>query len=289
MITYPNTNGIFQKNIKDICKIIHYYGGLVYMDGANMNALAGIEKPSELGMDFCHLNLHKTFCIPHGGGGPGMGPILCNDNLKEYLPSHRYQTDNYELKNSIGTITASLDSSASLLTIPYLYLLNVGKEGLENNTNKAIENANYIKNKLKNYYKVPETNVAHEFILDVSEFKNINEVDISKRLMDYSFHPPTMSWPIKGAIMIEPTESESKEELDKFIDALISIRNEIDNNEEILKNAPHPIKIIKNDWKYNYTMKEAFFPLPYLEENKFWPTTTRVNDLYGDQLFYKKK
>ena len=288
MITYPNTNGQFQKNIKDICKIIHNYGGLVYMDGANMNALAGIEKPAELGMDFCHLNLHKTFCIPHGGGGPGMGPILCKKEFEKYLPMNRYQSDKKDIKDSIGSITTSLYSSASILTIPYLYLSNVGNEGLIKNTNKAIENANYLRDKLKMHYKISDNDIAHEFILDVSEFNLINEVDISKRLIDYSFHPPTMSWPVKGALMIEPTESESKEELDRFIKAMINIRAEIDMLPAILKNAPHPMKLVKKEWNYDYSMKEAFYPLPYLETNKFWPTTSRVNDLYGDQLFYKK-
>jgi glycine dehydrogenase len=287
MITYPNTNGTFQKNIESICKVIHLYGGLVYMDGANMNALAGTQKPAELGMDFCHLNLHKTFCIPHGGGGPGMGPILCKKEFEKYLPMNRYQSDKKDISESIGSITTSLYSSASILTIPYLYLSNVGNEGLIKNTNQAIENANYLREKLKKYYKVND-NVAHEFILDVSEFKIVNEVDISKRLIDYGFHPPTMSWPVKGALMIEPTESESREELDRFIDAMINIRAEIDMLPTILKNAPHPIKLVKNEWNYGYSMKEAFYPLSYLEENKFWPETCRVNDLYGDKLFYKK-
>ena len=287
MITYPNTNGTFQENIESICRVIHYYGGLVYMDGANMNALAGVQKPAELGMDFCHLNLHKTFCIPHGGGGPGMGPILCKKEFEKYLPVNRYQSDKKDMKDSIGSITTSLYSSASILTIPYLYLLNVGNEGLIKNTNKAIENANYLRDNLKKYYKINE-NVAHEFILDVSEFKIINEVDISKRLIDYGFHPPTMSWPVKGALMIEPTESESKEELDRFIKAMINIRAEIDMLPTILKNAPHPIKLVRGNWNYGYSMREAFYPLPYLEENKFWPETSRVNDIYGDKLFYKK-
>jgi glycine dehydrogenase len=288
MITYPNTTGVFQKNIKDITGIIHNFGGLVYMDGANMNALAGIEKPASLGMDFCHLNLHKTFCIPHGGGGPGMGPILCKQEYEKYLPTNRYQSNEWEFKDSIGSVTTSLYSSASILTIPYLYLLNVGNSGLIRNTKKAIENANYIKDNIKDFYKIYNNDIAHEFIIDISEFKNVNEVDISKRLLDYSFHPPTMSWPIRGSLMIEPTESENKEELDRFIMAMISIRKEIDNNPDILKNAPHPMKLVREEWKYKYSMKDAFYPLPYLETNKFWPTTSRVNDLYGDKLFYKK-
>ena len=285
MITYPNTNGEFQKDINQINEIIHQNGGLVYLDGANMNALAGKVLLSDIGADVCHLNLHKTFCIPHGGGGPGMGPILCNDKLGKYLPTHQFQVQS---KDSIGTITASQWSSASLLTIPFLYFRNQGLEGVKNNTEQAIENANYLKQELEPYYKVNTNQVAHEFIIDLSEFKDINEVDVSKRLIDYSFHPPTMSWPKKGVIMIEPTESESKEELDRFIRSLISIRKEIDHQPELIKNAPHPLKLIHNEWKYNYTMEQAFFPLAELKTFKFWPSTSRVNDIYGDKLMYNK-
>jgi glycine dehydrogenase len=285
MITYPNTNGEFQKNINQINDIIHKYGGLVYLDGANMNALAGNILLSDIGADVCHLNLHKTFCIPHGGGGPGMGPILCNNKLGKYLPTNIYQ---HKSDDSIGTITASQWSSASLLTIPFLYFRNQGLEGIKNNTNQAIENANYLKEQLKDYYIVNKNEVAHEFIIDLSEFKNINEVDISKRLIDYSFHPPTMSWPKKGVIMIEPTESESKEELDRFIRAMIQIRKEIEINPEIIKNSPHPLSLIHEDWKFNYSMQNAFYPLPELKNRKFWPTTSRVNDIYGDKLMYNK-
>jgi glycine dehydrogenase len=285
MITYPNTNGVFQKDINKICDIIHKYGGLVYLDGANMNALAGKILLSEIGADVCHLNLHKTFCIPHGGGGPGMGPILCNDKLGKYLPTHRFQSWS---EDSIGTITSSQWSSASLLCIPYLYFRNQEIDGIRSNTEQAIKNANYLKDNLNLYYNVHDNQVAHEFIIDLSEFKHINEVDVSKRLIDYSFHPPTMSWPKKGVIMIEPTESESKEELDRFIRALISIRNEIDNCPEIIKNAPHPISLLYNEWKFDYSINDAFFPLPELKKKKFWPITTRVNDIYGDKLMYKK-
>jgi glycine dehydrogenase len=285
MITYPNTNGEFQKNINEINDIIHKYGGLVYLDGANMNALAGNILLSDIGADVCHLNLHKTFCIPHGGGGPGMGPILCNNKLGKYLPTQRFQ---HQSKDSIGTITASQWSSASLLTIPFLYFRNQGLEGIKNNTDQAIENANYLKNNLNDYYNLNKNEVAHEFIIDLTEFKDINEFDVSKRLIDYSFHPPTMSWPKKGVIMIEPTESESKEELDRFIRAMKQIRYEIDNTPEIIKNAPHPISLIHQEWKFNYSIQEAFFPLPELKERKFWPTTSRVNDIYGDKLMYNK-
>jgi glycine dehydrogenase len=285
MITYPNTNGEFQKNINEINYIIHQYGGLVYLDGANMNALAGNILLSDIGADVCHLNLHKTFCIPHGGGGPGMGPILCNDKLGQFLPTNRYQQQS---KSSIGTITSSQWSSASLLTIPFLYFRNQGLEGIKNNTNQAIENANYIKNNLKNYYDVNVNEVAHEFIIDLSNFKDVNEFDISKRLIDYSFHPPTMSWPKKGVIMIEPTESESKEELDRFIRAMIKIREEIELKPNIIKNAPHPLSLLHQDWEFDYNIKDAFFPLPELQTKKFWPTTTRINDIYGDKQMYNK-
>ena len=288
MITYPNTNGIFQKNIEKINDIIHKNGGLVYLDGANMNALAGKITASEIGADVCHLNLHKTFCIPHGGGGPGMGPILTNDKLGEYLPTHIFQSNNKDKETSIGTITASQWSSASLLTIPYLYFKEKEIKGIAEATEKAIKNANYMKNKLAPYYKVPNEAVAHEFIIDVNEFKSkdITEVDISKRLIDYSFHPPTMSWPKKGTLMIEPTESESQEELDRFINAMIKIRKEIDENPEVIKNAPHPVTLI-TDWNFNYSMEKAFFPDINLKNNKFWPSTSRIDDIYGDKLMYK--
>lgn len=288
MVTYPSTFGVFQDNINEINDIIHRYGGIVYLDGANMNALAGITKPSEIGADVCHLNLHKTFCIPHGGGGPGMGPILCNDKLAPYLPTHRWQESKENFRpETIGTITASQWSSASLLTIPYLYFRELEKEGINKATHQAIFNANYLKNHLEKYYKVTEGRVAHEFLIDVSEFKHINEVDISKRLIDYNFHPPTMSWPKKSTLMIEPTESESQEELERFINALISIRKEIDECHELLKNAPHPIKLIGQPWVFPYSMERAFFPIKGLKSEKHWPATSRVNDLYGDKLIYE--
>lgn len=290
MVTYPNTNGKFQKNMKQLSKCIHENGGLVYLDGANMNALAGITTPAELGADVCHLNLHKTFCIPHGGGGPGMGPIFCNDKLGKYLPCHRYQGSGM-IKQSIGTITSSLWSSASLLTIPFLYFRELNQYGIKKATRTAIKNANYMKDQLTGYYKTSTGEVAHEFIIDLNEFKSIGitEVDIAKRLIDYSFHPPTMSWPQKGTLMIEPTESESKEEMDRFIRAMICIRDEINTMPELLKNAPHPISLTsEKEWEFPYTMKRAFYPLSELKKNKFWPSISRVNDVYGDQLFYKK-
>jgi glycine dehydrogenase len=296
MITYPNTYGVFDKNIKEIINIIHQNGGLVYMDGANMNAQCGITSPGECGADVCHLNLHKTFCIPHGGGGPGMGPILVNDKLKKYLPSNIYQEKDYHSSKTIGMISNSNYSSASILTIPHLYLDMVGSDGLREITESAILNANYLKQKLEDDYKIYSQNdkgfVGHEFIIDLREFKSIGitEKDIAKRLLDYSFHPPTMSWPILGSVMIEPTESESKEELDRFVDAMKSIREEIreiergeftkENN--VLVNSPHPIKDII-DWKFDYSINKACFPLESLQDNKFWPSHSRIDDVYGDK------
>ena len=294
MITYPGTNGIFTNNIKEICNIIHKNGGMVYMDGANMNAMTGILKPAELGADVCHLNLHKTFCIPHGGGGPGMGPILCTKELEPFLPNNLFQ-DTLS-NNSIGMITSSLWSSASLLIIPYMYILCMGKEGLISASEIAILNSNYIKNSIENDYTIKDINsnscVGHEFIIDTSEFKKIGvkDVDIAKRLIDYSFHPPTLSWPRPNVLMFEPTESESKAELDRLIIALKSIRNELreiengemDIDDNVIKNSPHTLSMI-TDWKYSYSMKKAFFPVNTLKSHKLWPSVTRVNDAQGDR------
>ena len=238
MVTYPNTYGIFDKDIKDITKIIHDNGGLVYMDGANMNAQIGMTNPGFCGADVCHLNLHKTFCIPHGGGGPGMGPILVNDKLKDYLPSNLLQSCETDNDKNYGTITISQWSSASILNITYQYLKMMGSDGLSDATKMAILNSNYLKDSLKDYYNVYKTNehgrIGHEFIITLDEFKhlNITDLDIAKRLIDYSFHSPTMSWPIPNSLMIEPTESESKKELDRFIDAMINIRTEIQEIED---------------------------------------------------------
>jgi glycine dehydrogenase len=293
MITIPNTSGVYQENILEITDTIHKYGGLVYMDGANMNALVGKVKPSEIGADVCHLNLHKTFCIPHGGGGPGMGPILCNDKLGRFLPGNVFQEKDNE--HSIGSVTASQWSSASLLTIPYLYL-SKNNNDVKVNTEMAIENSNYIKERLSRYFTIDNTKSEHEFIIDLQEFKeyNITDVDVAKRLIDYSFHPPTMSWPKLNSIMIEPTESESKEELDRFIDAMITIRNEIKEIEDgvypmdtnVLKNAPHIISDTL-DWKYDYTIEKACFPMESLKKKKFWPSIKRVDDKYGDKKMYE--
>ena len=296
MITYPNTYGIFNENIKDMTNIIHNYGGLVYMDGANMNAQSGYTSPGSCGADVCHLNLHKTFCIPHGGGGPGMGPICVNNKLKDFLPSNIITDENYETKDSVGMITSSNYSSASLLVIPYLYFKNMGSEGIKDATFAAILNANYLKKKLEENFKIHTTNengfVGHEFIIDLNEYREygITEKDIAKRLIDYSFHPPTMSWPVSGSLMIEPTESESLEEMDRFVDAMNSIHDEImeikngiypqDNN--VLVNSPHSYSDI-TDWKFDYSMEKAFFPVESLKTNKFWPSNPRINDAYGDK------
>jgi len=270
---------------------------MVYMDGANMNAQVGLTNPYSCGADVCHLNLHKTFCIPHGGGGPGMGPILVNDKLSPFLPK-TFQVD--KSKDNIGPISSSEWSSASILTIPYLYIKMMGSDGLTDASKIAILNSNYLKHRLENYYPIVYSNkygrVGHEFILDLSKYKselNITETDISKRLIDYSFHPPTMSWPINGAIMIEPTESESKEELDRFCDAMISIYYELEelkknnNNDNVFKNAPHSMHDVYN-WKYDYSIEKGCFPIEYLKERKFWPSVSRVNDSYGDKQLLKK-
>jgi glycine dehydrogenase len=315
IVTYPGTDGVFQNNINKMIKIIHKYGGLVYMDGANMNAQVGLTSPGECGADVCHLNLHKTFCIPHGGGGPGMGPILCNDKLGKYLPKNNYQIntkDNLKSmetkkntiqdnKLSIGNITNSQWSSASILTIPLIYIMTMGSQNLKKATEIAILNANYLKSSLENHYTIIDHNehgrVAHEFIIDVSEYYKygITETDISKRLIDYYFHPGTMSWPRKGVMMIEPTESESKEELDRFVGAMVSIRKEIDNiimnyednetkkNSNLLKNAPHSLSLLSENWEYPYSIKEAYYPIDSLVKNKKFPAVSRVDDVYGDK------
>lgn len=298
MITYPSTHGVFEKGIKEICQIIHDNGGLVYMDGANMNAQAGLTSPGLIGADVCHLNLHKTFSIPHGGGGPGMGPICVNDKLKPYLPSH-VLIDNFSKDKSIHAVSAAPWGSANILLISYAYIKLLGKKGVTEATKYAILNANYIKSRLENYYKVLYTGengfVAHEMIIDLREFKNsakIEAEDVAKRLMDYNFHAPTMSWPVAGTIMIEPTESESKDELDRFCDALISIYHEIkeveegkaDSENNVLKNAPHTSFMICNDnWDYPYSRKKAAYALDYLRENKIWATVGRINNAFGDR------
>lgn len=297
MITYPSTHGVFEAAVTEITDIIHANGGLVYMDGANMNAQVGLTSPGHIGADVCHLNLHKTFAIPHGGGGPGMGPILVNDKLAEFLPSHPL----VKTGGSHGTtaVAGAPFGSGHVLTISHSFIMMMGAEGLTLATKIAILNANYIAVKLKGWFKTLYTGtggfVAHEMILDCRHFKTeagITEADIAKRLMDYGFHAPTLSFPVHGTLMVEPTESESLQELDKFISAMISIGNEIqeikdgraDREDNVLHNAPHTARVITaNEWSHKYDRQKAAFPLKWVFENKFWPSVGRIDDGYGDR------
>lgn len=297
MVTYPSTHGVFEKDIKEICNIIHENGGLVYIDGANMNAEVGFVSLAEIGGDVCHLNLHKTFCIPHGGGGPGVGPIAVTETLKPFLPGNAVVKTGGE--KAINGISAAPWGSASILSISYAYIKLMGGDGLKKATQVAILNANYLKKRLQQDYPVLYSGenglAAHEFIVDIRPFKqsaNIDATDVAKRLMDYGFHAPTMSFPVPGTLMIEPTESESKNELDRFCDTLLSIRKEIqevedklaDAEDNVLKNAPHTQRVVINgEWNRSYERKKAVFPLPHLRFNKFWPSVSRVDDAYGDR------
>jgi len=297
MITYPSTHGVFEEGIKDICKIVHEHGGQVYMDGANMNAQVGLTRPGDIGADVCHLNLHKTFCIPHGGGGPGMGPIGVAAHLAPFLPGHPVTA--LGGKESIGPIAAAPYGSASILAIPWVYIALMGGDGLTKATKVAILNANYMAKRLEKYYPVLYTGkhgtVAHEFIVDVRQFKETAGVeanDIAKRLMDYGFHAPTMSFPVAGTLMIEPTESESKSELDRFCDAMITIRAEIQDivegrmpkDDNPLKHAPHTAQAVAaSEWRHAYSREQAAFPAPWLRESKFWPAVGRIDNAYGDR------
>lgn len=292
MVTYPSTHGVFESAIKEVNDIIHANGGQVYMDGANMNAQVGLTNPATIGADVCHLNLHKTFAIPHGGGGPGVGPICVAQHLAEFLPTNPIISTGG--KNAISAISAAPWGSALVDLISYAYIKMLGAEGLKKSTIYAILNANYIKSRLEKHYKILYTGemgfAAHEMIVDFREFKakGIEVTDIAKRLMDFGFHAPTVSFPVAGTLMIEPTESESKRELDKFCDALIQIKHEIEayveGSDSVLKNAPHTeIMLTVDDWKYSYSRKEAAFPLPFVAENKYWPPVRRVDDAYGDR------
>ncbi|HAL83528.1 MAG TPA: glycine dehydrogenase (aminomethyl-transferring) [Mucilaginibacter sp.] len=296
MVTYPSTHGVFEESIIEICEIIHHNGGQVYMDGANMNAQVGLTSPANIGADVCHLNLHKTFCIPHGGGGPGAGPIGVAKHLVPYLPGHAVV--DIERGKSIHAVSSAPWGSASILIISHAYIAMMGAEGLTNATRFAILNANYIKARLAHHYPVLYTGAngrcAHEMILDCRAFKHfgVEVTDIAKRLMDYGFHAPTVSFPVAGTLMIEPTESEPKHELDRFCDAMTAIRHEIDSVEKgisdktdnPLKNAPHTASVITaNEWEHPYTRQKAAFPLPYVAAYKFWPSVGRVNDTYGDR------
>ncbi|XP_032068855.1 glycine dehydrogenase (decarboxylating), mitochondrial [Thamnophis elegans] len=301
MITYPSTNGVFEEQISDVCDLIHKHGGQVYLDGANMNAQVGLCRPGDYGSDVSHLNLHKTFCIPHGGGGPGMGPIGVKMHLAPFLPSHPVVVSPHDAhSSSLGTISAAPWGSSSILPISWVYIKMMGGKGLKHASEIAILNANYMAKRLENHYKIlfrgSKGYVAHEFILDTRPFKktaNIEAVDVAKRLQDYGFHAPTMSWPVAGTLMIEPTESEDKAELDRFCDAMISIRQEVADIEEgrmdarvnPLKMAPHTLACLAApNWDRPYSREVAAFPLPFVKpESKFWPTIARIDDIYGDQ------
>ena len=297
MVTYPSTHGVFEESIKEICDIVHENGGMVYMDGANMNAQVGLTSPNEIGADVCHLNLHKTFAIPHGGGGPGMGPICCNDKLAPYLPGHALAKTGGE--KAIDSISAAPWGSASILLISYAYIRLLGKEGLVDATKYAILNSNYIKSRLQDEYQIlysgKNGRSAHEFIIDLRDYKaiGVSAEDIAKRLIDYGFHAPTLAFPVPGTIMIEPTEREDLRELDRFCDAMLEIKKEIDEvargemdpESSVLSNAPHTLKVITaEEFPYNYTRAKAAYPLPYLrDKNKFWSTIGRINNAFGDR------
>ncbi|MGA2138372.1 MAG: aminomethyl-transferring glycine dehydrogenase [Verrucomicrobiia bacterium] len=297
MVTYPSTHGVFEETIREVCQIVHDSGGQIYMDGANMNAQVGLCRPGDMGADVCHLNLHKTFCIPHGGGGPGMGPIAVAKHLAPYLPKHPVARVGGD--KAIGPVSAAPWGSASILVIPWMYIVLMGTDGLEDATKVAILNANYVAKRLAPYfptlYKGHGSLVAHECIVDCRQFKTATGVeveDIAKRLMDYGFHAPTMSWPVPGTLMIEPTESESKAELDRFCDAMIAIHGEIkaiesgsmDKANNPLKNAPHTAQVVvASKWDRPYGREQAAFPAPWTREHKFWPTVGRVDNVYGDR------
>jgi glycine dehydrogenase len=296
MVTYPSTHGVFETSIKEICNIIHENGGLVYMDGANMNAQVGLTSPGLIGADVCHLNLHKTFAIPHGGGGPGMGPICVNDKLAPFLPGHVFAKTGG--KNAIKAVSSAPWGSASILLISYGYIKMLGSEGVTLATKYAILNANYMKARLEGKYEIlysgENGRAAHEMIIDLRPFKTlVSAEDVAKRLMDYGFHAPTLSFPVAGTIMIEPTESEDKDELDRFCDALLMIREEIDQiargemsaESNVLSNAPHTQEVVMADaWTFSYSREKAAFPILYLKErSKFWPTVSRIDGAYGDR------
>jgi glycine dehydrogenase len=298
MVTYPSTHGVFEEKISEICELIHENGGQVYMDGANLNALVGIAKPGKFGPDVCHINLHKTFCIPHGGGGPGMGPIACKRHLEVYLPNHSVIKDCGPV-TGMGAVSAAPWGSSSILSISWMYIKMMGSEGLKKASQVAILNANYVAHKLKDtfpiLYKGKNGNVAHECIIDIRKIKTeigITEEDIAKRLIDFGFHAPTMSWPVAGTMMIEPTESEGLQEIDRFCNTLNKIKEEIDKVksgeydkiDNPIKNSPHThVELIANDWKHKYEREEAAYPSEFLKQIKYWPPVARVDNVYGDK------
>ena len=296
MVTYPSTHGVFEHNIDEICNLIHENGGLVYMDGANLNAMVGVCKPGKFGADVMHINLHKTFCIPHGGGGPGMGPICVNEKLKPHLPKHSFTDEDFSY-----SVSSSPFGSASILLISYIYMKLMAANGLLKASQVAILSANYMAKRLENDYSILYRGKsglnAHEFIVDCRSFKstaNITNEDIAKRLIDYGFHAPTMSWPIPGTLMIEPTESETKSELDKFCNAMIAIKKEIieiesgkmPQEDNVLVNAPHTVHDICDDWNHPYSKENAVFPAQWSKENKFWPYVSRIDNAFGDRNFF---
>jgi glycine dehydrogenase len=297
MVTYPSTHGVFEESIQDICEIVHQHGGQVYMDGANMNAQVGLTSPATIGADVCHLNLHKTFSIPHGGGGPGMGPIGAAGHLAPYLPGHPIVKTGGG--RAIHAVAGAPWSSASILLISYAYMKMLGKSGMTDASRYAILNANYLKSRLEHHYPVLYTRrngrVAHEMIFDLRPLKQvsgIDETDVAKRLMDYGFHAPTVSFPVAGTLMIEPTESEAQDELDRFCEAMIGIRSEIqaviegkaDPKDNVLKHAPHTAAAVTADeWTHGYSREQAAFPLPFVRAMKFWPSVGRIDNPYGDR------
>ena len=297
MVTYPSTHGVFEEGIRKVCKVVHQHGGQVYMDGANMNALVGVARPGDIGADVCHLNLHKTFCIPHGGGGPGMGPIGVAKHLAAFLPGHPVTPQ--PGRTTLGAVASAPWGSASILPISWVYIKMMGSEGLAMATKIAILNANYVAHRLEAsfpvLYKGRNGRIAHECIVDPRGLKAASGVeveDIAKRLMDYGYHAPTVSFPVAGTLMIEPTESESKAELDRFCDALIAIRAEIDEvaagtldrNDNPLKHAPHTATaVMASDWPHAYSRELAAFPLATLKQQKYWPPVSRVDNVYGDK------
>jgi glycine dehydrogenase len=301
MVTYPSTHGVFEAAIVDICRIVHENGGQVYLDGANMNALVGVARPGDFGADVCHLNLHKTFCIPHGGGGPGVGPICAAEHLAPFLPGH-VVVPGVGGSRAIGAVSSAPWGSPSILPISYAYIAMMGTEGLKKATEVAILNANYIARRLDPYfpvlYKGANGYVAHECIIDVRQLRDssgIQAEDVAKRLMDYGFHAPTMSFPVPGTLMIEPTESESQAELDRFCNALISIRQEIqdiedgrsDAHDNPLLNSPHSAAMIAADeWDHPYSRMQAAYPASWVRDHKFWPAVARIDNVYGDRNLF---
>ncbi|HAB19897.1 MAG TPA: glycine dehydrogenase (aminomethyl-transferring), partial [Verrucomicrobiales bacterium] len=293
MITYPSTHGVFETAIREICELVHVAGGQVYMDGANLNAQVGLTSPGFIGADVCHLNLHKTFCIPHGGGGPGVGPIGVAEHLVPFLPGHAVIT--LGGKEATGAVSAAPWGSASICTISWMYIAMMGSAGLTQATQVAILSANYLAKRLEGYFATlyrANGLVAHECILDLRPFKSVTAEDVAKRLMDYGFHAPTLSWPVAGTLMVEPTESESKAELDRFCDAMIAIHGEItaiesgqaDSKNNLLKNAPHPADVVASDqWDRPYSRQQAAYPVPGLNVFKFWPAVGRVDNVFGDR------